>query len=147
MKTAWLAATALAVPAMIAACAAPGEMINDPDDFAAYQGDPRLGTEVDRICFSRNIDGFGETTDNSVIVEAGVNEHYLIKTFGICSDLEYAQSLSFEQYGSSCLRRGDQIIPYDSVFGPDEAGLPPRSCAIDRIYEWDPTVAVEQGGY
>lgn len=126
----------IAIPCTLAlfACASPDD---EPEDgVAAYADDPRLGEEIDRICFGRQINGFGETTDRTIIVRYGVNEHYLIETFGFCRDLDWAQSISLDQF-SSCLTRGDSIIPFGSAFGPDRTGPPPQACLIKAIYEWD----------
>jgi len=128
---------------MLYACASLGDA---PDDgVAAFADDPRLGEEVDRICFGRQINGFGETTDRTIIVNAGVNEHYLIETIGFCRDLDWAQSISLDQF-SSCLTGGDSIIPYGSAFGPDRSGPPPQSCRIKAIYEWDEDAGEQDAG-
>lgn len=115
-------------------CASAGDPAED--GVAAYADDPRLGAEVDRICFGRQINGFGETTDRTIIVRAGANEHYLIETIGFCRDLDWAQSIALDRF-SSCLTRGDSIIPFDSAFGPDRRDLPAQSCRINAIYDWD----------
>ncbi|TGY89959.1 hypothetical protein E5163_02145 [Marinicauda algicola] len=137
MKTILLAAAAMALPAVLAACQNL-DLRDEPEDFMGYQGDPRLGEPVGRICFTREISGFGETTQDTVIVEAGANDSYLVKTFGRCADLEHADSMALDQFGASCLTEGDSIIPYDTAFGPDAVGLPPRGCMIDEIYRWRP---------
>ncbi|MGJ3231280.1 MAG: DUF6491 family protein [Oceanicaulis sp.] len=116
-----------------------------PQDFADYESDPRLGARVDRICFGQSINGFGETTDETVLLESGVDDWYLAHTYN-CPNLEFAQSLSFDRYGS-CLRQGDEIIAYDSAFGDDNVGIEPRGCTIRAIYEWDPSRAIENGAY
>lgn len=116
-----------------------------PQDFADYEADPRLGQRVDRICFGSQINSFGETTDETVLVESGVDDWYLVHTYS-CPDLDFAQSLAFDRFGS-CLRQGDGVIAYDTAFGADRTGPAPRSCTIRAIYEWDPTVAVEDGAY
>jgi hypothetical protein len=118
----------------LAACAT-GPADQSPPE--AYSDDPRLGERVDRICFGRSINGFGETTSRTIVLNAGVNEHYLVETFGACQDLDWAQSVSFDQF-SSCLSESDSIIPYDSAFGPRETDFPPQRCRIKAIYEWDP---------
>lgn len=138
MKPILSTAGAIALSAALAACQTPGALDGGPEDFMSYVDDPRLGEEVGRICFSRQIHGFGETTEDTVIVRTGVNERYLIKTFGRCADLEFANSMALDQFGASCLTEGDSIIPYDTAFGPDAVGLPPRACRIDEIYEWHP---------
>jgi hypothetical protein len=136
-------AALIAIPCalIVFACASPGE--EREAGVAAYADDPRLGEAVDRVCFGRQINGFGETTDRTIIVRYAVNEHYLIETVGFCPDLDWAQSIALDQF-SSCLTRGDSIIPYGSAFGPRRSGPPPRSCLIKAIYEWDED-AGEQG--
>lgn len=109
---------------------------------AAETPDPRLGERVDKICFTRNIDSFQETTRNSVIVRVGVNDFYLVETFGPCFDLNFAQSIGFESRTGSCLRRTDRLSVSDSAFGLHRSGgLGPQRCQIRAIYEWDPEAA------
>lgn len=136
-------AASLAVAALaLASCAAgPGDGEADAraQGFDGYQDDPRLGERVDRICFGSRINSFRDGADDTVLVEAGVNDWYLVHTYS-CPDLDYAQALSFDRFGS-CLRRGDGVIAYDSAFGSDSTGPAPRSCQIRAIYEWDPDAA------
>ena len=102
----------------------------------AGEPDPRRGEEVNRICFASSIDGFGETTRNSVIIREG-RDRYLVETFRGCSDLQFAQSLAIDAR-SNCLTRGDNIIGFDSAFGPDNIGPTPLRCMVNKIYRWDP---------
>ena len=118
----------------LAACATGASDQSPPEDFA---NDPRLGERVDRICFGRSINGFGETTDRTIVLEANVNDYYLVETFGYCRDLAWAQSISLDQF-SSCVTTADSLIPYDSVFGPGRSAMTPQSCRIKAIYDWDP---------
>jgi hypothetical protein len=103
---------------------------------SGFADDARLGERVDRICFGRSINGFGDTTDRTIIVEVGVNRHYLIETFSYCQGLDWAQSIALDQY-ASCVTTSDAIIPSDSAFGADRSGLQPQRCPIKAIYEWD----------
>lgn len=130
----------------LAACETPANGASGEVEGAArFADDPRLGERVDRLCFARNIDGFGQTTDRTIIVNVGVDEHYLIETRGYCHDLDWAQSIRFDAF-SSCVTRGDSLIPYDSIFGPDYTDLPaPSECRINAIYEWDPDAGEAEG--
>lgn len=119
---------------LLTACATPALDPSPPDGFAE---DARLGERVDRICFGRSINGFGETTRRTIVLEANVNDYYLVETFGSCRDLDWAQSVALDQY-ASCLTTSDALIPYDSAFGPDRSGIAPQACRIKAIYEWDP---------
>ena len=131
-----LAAALGAALIALAACAAPGEP--QPPAFA---DDPRLGEETSRICFTSQINGFNANTSRSVVVELGVNEHYLLEIAGPCPDLDHALSLGFNERSGGCLTRGDSIIPFDTAFGDNTLGMQPRSCLIRRIYEWNPDAA------
>ena len=106
----------------------------------AGEPDPRRGEEVNRICFASSIDGFGETTRNNVIIREG-RDRYLVETFRGCSDLQFAQSLAIDAR-SNCLTRGDNIIGFDSAFGPDNTGPRPLRCMVNKIYRWNPDVEV-----
>ena len=136
MKTTLRIATLTsAAAAVLAACSSAPD---GNDDMANWQDDARLGEKVDRICFTDNIDNFRNATRNTVIVEEGVNDEYLIETAGSCYDLKNAMSLSLDTFGSSsCVSRGDNIFAYDSAFGPDSSDIPPIRCPIGAIYEWN----------
>ncbi|WP_084396796.1 DUF6491 family protein [Henriciella aquimarina] len=135
-------AVATAASAMLAACSsAPADSENENE----WMQDARLGEKVDRICFRSNIDSFRQNTRNTVIVEKGVNDEYLLQTMGNCYDLDHAQSLSFDtSMGSSCLTKGDSIYAFDSVFGPDRTDPPSIRCPIAAIYEWNEDAAEDE---
>ncbi len=97
--------------------------------------DPRRGEEVKRVCFSNSISGFGETTKTSVVMSKGTRQ-YLVTTRNRCSDLDDALSLATQTF-DGCLSRGDKLIGFDSPFGPDNIGVSPIPCYVDKIYEWD----------
>lgn len=100
-----------------------------------FEGDPRRGEEVKKICFASRIDSFGETTDRAVVVREG-RDYYLIETFPGCFDLDWAQALAVDSF-SSCLSKGDRIFAFDNAFGhQDRAGFN-QSCRVKTIYEWD----------
>nr|WP_070959550.1 DUF6491 family protein [Hyphomonas sp. Mor2] len=100
-----------------------------------FANDVRRGAEIDRVCFARNIDSFGETTRSAVVVREG-RDRYLVETFSGCFDLDWAQSLAIDSF-SSCLTKGDRIFASDSAFGFDKQDLR-QSCRVKAIYEWDP---------
>lgn len=133
-----LAATAAC--AMLGACAS----TEDANEANARADDPRRGAEVDRVCFTSSIDGFGETTRDTVVVREGVNDYYLVEVFGGCYNLRNAQSLAFDTF-SGCLTRGDSLIAYTSAFGPDPMDTPNVKCRINNIYKWDPDATEEAG--
>ncbi len=103
---------------------------------AVFANDVRRGAEVDRVCFTSNIDSFGETTKRAVVIREG-RDRYLVETFGGCFDLDWAQSLAIDSF-SNCLSKGDKIIASDSAFGFDKNDISRQSCRVKAIYEWDP---------
>lgn len=136
------AALAIAFALSMAAC----ETLERQSYDMPFADDPRLGERVNSICFGSQIDGFGETTERTIIVSVGPNRDYLVETFGYCPDLEFAQSVAFDQF-SSCLHEGDSIIPFESAFGPNRvSGVPTQECIIRSIYEWDPDAAADEPG-
>lgn len=120
----------------LAGCASEPTTSDYLGDAAFTAEDPRRGEEVDRICFANSIRSFGETSDRTVVVRKAVNDYYLIQTFGGCFDLDQAQSLALDTF-SGCLTRGDDILAFDSPFGPDRTGPRTFPCKIDKIYKWD----------
>ena len=120
----------------LAACAStadPGE----PTELEKTLADPRNAGEVDRVCFTRGIDGFRDNKDQTVIVTRGVDDDYLL-VLRNCPQLDRAQSLGVGKTPGSCLRRSDRIIVSESIFdvrGPGQVGLLP--CFVNGIYRWD----------
>lgn len=128
--------------ALLAACSTSP----DTEESADWLNDARLGEKVDRICFTGSIDNFRAATRETVIVEKGVNDEYLLEMMGKCSDLDRAQSLSLDTFGgSSCLTKGDSIFAYDSVFGPDRTDMPAMRCPIRGIYKWNEDALEDDG--
>ena len=108
-----------------------------PRGVAALQGDKRLGEQVDKICFNRSIDGFSATTKDTVVLKRGVSDEYLVEVFGICRDLDRAQSIGIASR-QSCLSANDSLIVSTSAFSlNDGTGIGPDRCRINRIFKWD----------
>ncbi|GAB4518671.1 MAG: hypothetical protein Kow00133_03900 [Amphiplicatus sp.] len=101
----------------------------------AVEADPRLGAEVDRICFGRNINGWkpAKGEDDVVLLERGVNDWYRVELSGACDErlFRFAHAIGIESRpAGGCVTRGDVIIVEDT-------GNFTRRCFIRRIYEWD----------
>jgi len=124
----------IALSLSLAACTTPTGT-DQAANAAADKPDPRRGAEVKQVCFTRNIDDFGATTRNTVVISEG-RDDYLVETYNGCFELNHAQSLAVDSF-SSCLRKGDDIIAFDSVFGADNIGPRSLPCKIKAIYEWD----------
>lgn len=105
-------------------------------------GDPRVGDEVDRICFGRDINNFkaikGE--DDAILLERSVNDWYKATLIGACNyrELKWAQSVAIEQHpAGGCVTPGDSLIFSRSAFGDFKFPNTTR-CVISDIYKWDP---------
>ncbi len=135
MKTTLTAVLAAATLVLTACATAPSQ-----DETADAKPDPRRGEKVDRISIAQRVNGFGETTRNTVVVSAGPGRDYLVEVFPGCIDLQNAQSIAFDSFSGS-LRRGDSLVAFDSVFGPSAAQPRPVKCSITAIYEWNADAA------
>lgn len=132
---------ATAATALLGACSTGPEAGGQDEE---WRSDARLGERVDRVCFASTIDNFRMTTRNTLIVEEGASDEYLIEVVGSCYNLDGANSISFDTFaGASCVTRGDSIYAYDSAFGPSQTDLPPARCPIRAIYEWNEDAAEE----
>ncbi len=125
---------ALAILAALAAGAA-----------AEEAADPRLGKQVDRICFGRDINNFKaiDGVDDAILLEKGVKDWYKATLIGACnySQLRWAQSVAIDQRpAGGCVTRGDYLIFSNSAFG-DFSFPNSTRCAISEIYEWAPDAA------
>ena len=123
--------TILAAAAALAAVSFPALAEENTDEAV----DKRIGEEVNRICFPRNINGWKtvDGEDNVVLLEEGVNDWYRVEVSGACSErvFRFAHVIGLESRpAGGCLRRGDVILVEDtSRFA--------RRCYIKRIYQWD----------
>lgn len=125
----------LAVMAGFSAFALTSAAMADPDEPAATSDDPRVGEEVNQICFQRNINGWRtlKKQDDVILLERGVNNWYRVELSGACryNVLNSAINIGIDGgRGSSCVRRGDVIIVEDSPSFN-------RRCMISKMYEWD----------
>ncbi len=102
--------------------------------IASESEDPRKGEQVKKICFNRSIDGFSNTSRNSVVLSAGPSRDYLVKT-GSCQQLRRAKSIALSSR-SACIYKGDRLIVSDSIFA-DCTGIGPERCYAKAIYKWD----------
>ena len=100
-----------------------------------FAEDPRRGDEVRKLCFTNQIDSFGQTTKRAVVVREG-RDYFLVETFPGCFDLDWAQSLAFDSF-TSYLSKGDRLFAFDTAFGTQRGAGHRQSCRVKAIYEWD----------
>lgn len=104
-------------------------------DTGAAKPDPRIGEEVNKICFAHNINGWKEIDgeDDVVLLETGVNNWYRVELAGACPArvFKFAQAIGIDERPSGgCVSRGDAIVVEDT-------GNFTRRCYITKIYEWN----------
>ena len=102
--------------------------------------DPRIGEEVDRICFARSIDSFSipDDYDDAVLLKKGVSKWFFVELRGSCTtrSLRFAQAVGVDTFGGGgCLTRGDTLVFSDTVFKPKPHDL--TRCFVDDMYKWD----------
>ena len=90
----------------------------------------QAGEQVDRICFTRQIDSWQRLDDRSIVVRRGMNEYYRLELMGACDPRDAFVAIQLESRSGICLSQGDRVR-----FDRDRAGL---SCSIRRIHEWIP---------
>ena len=105
--------------------------------------DPRIGEEVDRICFSKSISGWNTVKGDrdAVILTRGVRERYRVEYSGVCnhSDFRSANSIGIDSRGSgSCISRGDSLLVRT-------IGDRVSRCFITQINRWDRDGTIEEG--
>lgn len=123
-------ALALAASVALASCAS-GPAEPRKQSIADYAGDPRLGEETKRICFSSNIDGFSLNERRTVVLHEG-RDRYMVEVTAGCPDLEYAEAIAVDS-ATGCLTPGDAIIVARTL--GDSFGN--NRCLITEMREWD----------
>jgi hypothetical protein len=97
--------------------------------------DPRIGAEVNSICFARTINGWKalKGVDNVVLLAKGANDWFYVEVQGYCPSRIFraAETIGIESRPSGgCVTRGDVIIVRD-------AGHFTSRCYITRMSVWD----------
>lgn len=103
--------------------------------LAALKGDPRLGEEVDKICFARNINGFHGLDQRTLVLNKNVHDDYVVETYGPCVDLDYAWEIALKSV-TSCLAPHDEVIITRGSSVPNSDPFT-RTCRIKSIHKWN----------
>lgn len=124
-------------------CAA-GALMAAPAAYASDKtaADPRIGEEVNKICFSSSIRGWSAVKgeDGVILLERAVNDWYRVEVNATCTAgrIQRADSIGLDSFtGSGCLERADTIILNDLVD-------PNRRCVIKRINKWNKDAAAPE---
>jgi acetate kinase len=118
--------------ATLAACSTTTETAQDA---AELMDDPRLGEKVSSVCFARNIDGFRMNNRDSVVLTKGIGDDYLVTVMGVCSNLDFAQTVGIDTT-TSCITQGDELIISNTI-GAATGPFDVQRCLIRDIYKWD----------
>lgn len=133
-----LAVIALPFLLLMAGCASPDGTTPAADRPDPLE-DPRVGAEVDRICFASSISGFSAWDgEDGLILNRGPREKFLVTMLGACLPLDGAMRVGLDdRFGGGCLRRGDSLFISSSLIdSPSSDPFASGRCRIDRIYEW-----------
>ena len=119
------------VSALLTGCA------TTQDDKAKIplDSDPRVGEEVQQVCFIRDLDGWQNVDNDSkaVILRMRNGETFKLKLSGSC-DPDFAMShLAVKtRRGSSCFSPGDKVKTDGDLSSGYGSG-----CIVTSIHKWD----------
>jgi hypothetical protein len=116
-------ATIAAASAAALACAACTPVEAEPEPIA--------GLSTERQCFFvSQVNGYGEAPDgprgDRLYVSTGVNDRWLLETFGPCTELDWSFSIVLDARPSLSLCTGDTAI----LLVPRSIGGRPDRCSV-----------------
>ena len=115
-------------------CASDGDLLHEPIK-PVLEDDPRLGEEVDTVCFTSGLSGFYEIGNRAIVLRRSVDELYVVRT-GYCRTLRHVEGLRITGPGG-CLKRGDRLEVYDHPFPRQgERNDRPERCLVMAIHHW-----------
>ena len=115
---------ALVMPLALSGCATAER--DAPSDTADSQ--------VRSCFFLSQVNGFNDAPDNEngsdrIIVNVSVNDKYLFETFGSCPDLDWTQTIGFDQRGPGQICQGMDV----ELIVPTSIG--PQRCPVRMIHK------------
>jgi len=118
------------VSALLTGCA------TTQDDKAKIplDSDPRVGEEVQQVCFTRDLDGW-QNVDNdrkAVILRMNNGKTFMLKLRGGCDPTFADLRLAVKTTGSGCFSPGDKVKTDGAV--PGHSG---SECIVASIHKWD----------
>lgn len=128
--------TALASLFLFVSCATNTGTEGDVKGIAKFEGDPRLGEEVNRICFNRNIDSFQNATRDTIVLSSNPNRQYIVEVRPGCIGLQNARSVAVDTT-LTCITQGDFLLVSRSSFSLNDGDSSTGRCFINAMHEWD----------
>ncbi len=115
----------IAAAATVTLAAGCAQTYDEPQSATAY-------AEGERCFWPSQVTGFRKAPDRDgysdrILVDVGVNDTYLFETLGSCSDLDYAETIGFDQHGSGTICQGIDV----TLVVPSPIGE--RRCAVRMI--------------
>lgn len=124
---------ALATALVASSCAPVQDQPQAPPAAHAAPAESGMAESGKDCFFLSEVSGFssarrlGDARKDRILVHTGPRETYLFETFGSCPDLDFSETLAFDQHGPGQICRGmdvDLIVP-----GP----IGPQRCAVGMI--------------
>jgi hypothetical protein len=118
--------TSLAAASLLAASCAP---MDDDGTMARAAGDRELDDcfFLSQVSGFNDVDGRGERGGDLITVDAGPRDTYLFETFGACPDLDFAETIAFDQDVPGQICSGlavDLVVP---------TSIGPQRCPVRMI--------------
>src|SRR5262245_53267735 len=120
--------------AMLAACATQAPRERDAEAYALYRD--FSGAPVDEFTYLGRYEGWRSLGKNVLAVQTGINEAYLIKVQGPCSDLQFANTIGITSTGST-VRRGLDAVRVGGLRCPIEEIRPVDYPALKKARRED----------
>ena len=120
------------LPVLLAGCAS----VSEDKAGIPLDSDPRIGAEVNQVCFTRNIHSWNKVDNDrqALILEMNNRETYKLKLGGGCDpDWAMVQIAVITRGGANCFSSGDRIRTDGDMRG--------MACMILKINKWDADAA------
>jgi hypothetical protein len=119
---------------LVAACAGQGPRERDAEAYALYRD--FAGAPIDEFTYLGRYDGWRSLGRNVVAVQTGINEAYLIRVQGPCSDLQFANTIGLTSTGNT-VRRGLDAVRVGGINCPIEEIRPVDYAALKKARRED----------
>lgn len=102
------------------------------DQHAHDQGKTHDRSQGRECFFLSSVSGFSHAGRNQIYVHTGPRDTYLFRTLGPCPDLDFGESIGFDQTGGGTICHGIDV----DLIVPSQIG--PQRCPVDMIRKLAP---------